>query len=132
MKIPRILTMVALAGALVAARQTPAVTGVVSTFAGNAQHTAVFEPAAANLNAIRWSTTIDRRQTFSNTHYGSPLATAGNTLIVPVKTESDGFELRFFDAANGEERRGAVASDYVLPSHNWIPVYQPVLAAQHL
>jgi len=131
LRILRIVTIVALAGGLAAAQQPAASTGEVPTFAGNAQHTAVFEPPAANLNAIRWSTTIDRRQTFSNTHYGSPLATAGNTLIVPVKTESDGFELRFVDATNGEVRR-AIASDYVLPAHNWIPVYQPVLVSQRV
>lgn len=132
MRMVRLFTFITLAGGLATAQQPPVAPGEVPTFAGNAQHTGVFAPAATNLNAIRWSTTIDRRQTFSNTHYGSPLATAGNTLIVPVKTEGDGFELRFFNATNGEEGRGAVASDYVLPAHNWIPVYQPVLAKQRL
>ena len=108
-------------------RQTPADTGGVPTFAGNGQHTGIFEPAAQDLNAIRWSTTIDRRQTFSNTHYGSPLATAANTLIVPVKTEGDGFQIKMFDGRTGEKQGGTIDSDYVLPSHNWIPVYQPVL-----
>jgi hypothetical protein len=128
MKLLRILTIVAIAGGLAHAQLPPPIPSGVPTFAGNAQHTAMFEPAAAELNAIRWSTTIDRRQTFSNTHYGSPLATADNTLIVPVKTEEDGFELKFFDGRNGEERQATIESDYVLPLHNWIPVYQPVLA----
>ncbi len=123
----RILPLLALAGAIVAAQGTSQATGEVSTFAGNAQHTGVFEPPATDLNAIRWSTTIDRRQTFTNTHYGSPLATAANTLIVPVKTEGDGFQIKMFDGRTGEEQGGTIDTDYVLPSHNWIPVYQPVL-----
>jgi hypothetical protein len=31
----------------------------VSTFAGNAQHTAIFNPAAQDLNRFRWSAPID-------------------------------------------------------------------------
>ena len=123
----RILTIVALAGALASAQGTPPAVGEVSTFAGNAQHTGVFEPPATDLNAIRWSTSIDRRQTFNNTHYGSPLVTAANTLIVPVKTEGDGFQIKVFDGKTGEQNGGTIDTDYVLPSHNWIPVYQPVL-----
>jgi len=32
---------------------------IVPTFGGNAQHTAVYNPAAQHLNAIHWSTSID-------------------------------------------------------------------------
>ena len=79
------------------ARQSTPETGDVPTFAGNAQHTGVYEPAAADLNAIRWSTTIDLRQTFGNTHYGAPLVTArllnrGGTAMtdVPVQVSDAG------------------------------------------
>jgi hypothetical protein len=135
MRRPVLLTLVlataavSTAGGLVGAQGAPPSTGEVATFGGNAQHTAVFEPAATDLNAIRWSTTIDRRETFTNAHYGSPLVTASNTVIVPVKTQGDGFEIRFFDGRSGEPRRGTATSDYVLPAHNWIPVYQPALAS---
>ena len=33
--------------------------GSVPTFAGNPQHTALYDPAVPTLNRIRWSTTID-------------------------------------------------------------------------
>ena len=69
----------------------------VSTFAGNAQHTAIYQPAAQNLNAIHWSTTIDLNNT-SFAHYGAPLITAANTVIVPVKTAS-GFQINVFDGS---------------------------------
>ena len=113
MKLLRILTIVAFAGGLANAQLPPAVPSGVPTFAGNAQHTGVFHAAATDLNVIRWSTTVDRRETFSNTQYGSPLVTAGNILILPVKTERDGFELKFFDARNGDALAIPVESDFL-------------------
>ena len=99
--------------------------GEALTFAGNAQHTGVFEPPATYPHAIRWSTTIDRRQTFNNTHYGSPLATAANTLIVPVKTEGDGFQIKMFDGRTGEQNGERLTPTTCchrttgFPSSNW-------------
>src|SRR5438128_5966692 len=58
----------------------------VSTFAGNAQHTGIYQAPAATLNAIRWSTPIDLNPSARPTHYGAPLVTAANTVITPVKT----------------------------------------------
>jgi hypothetical protein len=100
----------------------------VPTFAGNAQHTSVYLTPAANLNAIRWTTSIDLRQTFGTTHYGAPLVTPGNTIVVPVKTQTDGFQIRLLDASTGQSRGGTLGTDYLLPAHNWIPVYNPALA----
>src|SRR5262245_1790677 len=99
----------------------------VPTFAGNAQHTSVYLTPAANLNASRWTTSIDLRQTFGTTHYGAPLVTPENTIVVPVKTESDGFQIKLLDASTGQSR-GTLGTDYLLPLHNWIPTYNPALA----
>ena len=99
----------------------------VSTFAGNAQHTANYNPAAQDLNAIHWSTSIDLNNTGAFAHYGAPLLTPANTIIVPVKTASDGFQVNVFNAANGTALY-TLASDYIMPSHHWIPSYQPGLA----
>ena len=63
--------------------------GAVPTFAGNAQHTAIFDPAAQDLNAIHWSAPIDLNNTGALAHYGAPLVTAANTVLTPVKTASD-------------------------------------------
>jgi len=96
----------------------------VSTFAGNAQHTAVYQPAAQDLNRIRWSTTIDLNNT-SFAHYGAPLVTAANTVIVPVKTAS-GFQINVFNSSG--IALYTLATDYIRPSFNWVPVYEPVVA----
>ena len=101
---------------------------IVSSFAGNAQHTAVYTPAAQNLNAIHWTTSIDMDNTGGYAHYGAPLLTAANTILVPVKTgKTGGFEINAFSAANGAALY-SLASDYTMPSHNWILPYQPALA----
>src|SRR5262249_21551187 len=100
----------------------------VPMFAGNAQHTAVYSAPAAELNAIRWTTPIDLHANGALAHYGAPLVTTGNSVIVPVKTESDGFQINVLDGATGRPRRATISTDYVLPAHNWIPTYNPALA----
>src|SRR5215510_12886621 len=55
-----------------------------STFAGNAQHTAQYSVRAQHLNRVLWSASVDTRAGGSgNSHYGAPLITASNTIIVP-------------------------------------------------
>jgi hypothetical protein len=100
----------------------------VPTFGGNAQHTSLYETAAVPLDGIRWTTSIDLASTFRTTHYGAPLVTAGNTVIVPVKTATDGFQITAHDGRTGDLKYQSLASDYVLPFHNWVLPYQPVLA----
>src|SRR6266436_8589614 len=100
-----------------------------ASFAGDAQHTAVFPVAAQHLNAIRWTTPIDTHYT-GFAHYGSPLITASNTVIVPVKTAA-GFQLNAFESATGRLKY-TLTNDYIMPpiatNGGWIPVYQPTIA----
>ena len=103
----------------------------VATFGGNAQHTAVYSPAAQDLNAIRWSTAIDLNTSGAFAHFGGPLLTPANTIMVPVKTATNGFLINVFAAADGTAKY-SLSTDYILPSHNWIPVYQPALATSSL
>jgi hypothetical protein len=108
------------------AQTTTIPAGSVPSFAGNAQHTAIYQPAAPNLNLIRWSATIDFNNSGTLTHYGAPLLTAANTLLAPVKIAGDAFRVDAFDAATGAAKY-SLATDYILPNHNWIPVYNPCL-----
>src|SRR6266404_2864324 len=100
--------------------------GSVPSFAGNAQHTATYQPTVPTLNRIRWSATIDFNNSGAGAHYGAPLVTAANTVLAPVKITGDGFRVDAFDGASGAVKY-SLATDYVLPAHNWIPVYNPCL-----
>lgn len=120
------LITLGLAVVLGLAGQTQAQT-LVSTFGGNPQHTANYSPVAQDLNAIHWSTSIDLNNTGAFAHYGAPLLTPANTILVPVKTASNGFQVNVFNAADGTALY-TLTSDYIMPSHNWIPSYQPGLA----
>jgi hypothetical protein len=102
-----------------------------SGFAGNPQHTATSTVASQSLDRIRWHTPVDLRPQYSGNdlliHYGSPLVTTANTVIVPVKVgPTGGFRV---DARSGAD--GALlwttVSDYILPPHDWTPIFGPAL-----
>ena len=86
----------------------------------NAQHSALSAIASQPLQAVHWSTPVDLDPQFSGngdlyTHYGSPVITADNTVIVPVKTWAyGGFELNAFNGATGAEL-WSQSTDYSLP-----------------
>ena len=64
-------------------------------------------------------------------HYGSPLLTRQNTLIVPVKTGAyDGFRIEARDPADGS-LKWMQASDYTLPAAGWIPACGIALTPKH-
>jgi hypothetical protein len=67
--------------------------GSVPSFAGNPQHTALYQPTVPDLNRIRWSATIDFNNAGALAHYGAPLVTAANTVIGPVKIANDAFRV---------------------------------------
>ena len=98
-----------------------------ATFGGNAQHTSSYSPPAQNLNAIKWTTSNDLNNSGALTHYGSPLVTAGNTVLVPVKIANDGFQINAFNGTTHAPKYTAV-TDYILPAHNWIPSYNACIA----
>src|SRR5579863_8089363 len=74
-----------------------------SGYAHDPQHTAISAQAAQPLHAIHWQTPVDLNppgggQGSLLIHYGSPIVTAGNTVIVPVKTgATDGFQVEAFN-----------------------------------
>lgn len=88
------------------------------------------------MSRIRWSAPVDLHPQYNGSgdlliHYGTPLATRANTIIFPVKTGTyDGFRV---EARNGGD--GTVlwtrASDYTLPSHNWVPSFGPAITPKN-
>jgi len=104
-----------------------------SGYAHDPQHTALSANQAQPLHSIHWQAPVDLNppggaQGDLLIHYGSPLVTAGNTVIVPVKTgATDGFQLEAFNGATGAPIY-TLPTDYLLPAHGWIPPYAPALA----
>lgn len=102
-----------------------------SSYAHDAQHTAISDVASQHLASIHWQTPVDLNPQYYGgslyIHYGSPLVTQANTVIVPVKTgASDGFEVEAFDGGTGA-LKWTVNTDYSVPSSSWTPPLSVVL-----
>jgi hypothetical protein len=94
-------------------------------FGGDAQHTAVSAVPAQPLQRVRWSTPVDLQPQYSGTdlliHYGTPLVTRRNTVLIPVKVgAADGFQVEARRADNGA-LVWMEPTDYTLPTHGWVP-----------
>jgi hypothetical protein len=103
------------------------------SFALDAQHNALSGNASQALHKIHWKTAVDLKPQYNGgellIHYGSPLVTAQNTVIVPVKTgATSGFQVEARHANNGS-LMWSINSDYILPAHNWTPEFGPVLTS---
>jgi hypothetical protein len=106
-----------------------------SGYAHDSQHNAAGSVASQPLNHILWQTPVDLNPQYSGSslhiHYGSPLITRSNTVIVPVKTgTTGGFRVEALAAATGGTN-WMCSTDYVLPSHGWIPSFSPVLTPKN-
>lgn len=103
-------------------------------FARDAQHSALGAVATQDFERIRWSRPVDLAPRYRPSgalliHYGSPVITSHNTVVMPVKTgATGGFRFEARSGANGGLIWSA-DSDYVLPAHNWVPSYNLALNA---
>jgi hypothetical protein len=100
-------------------------------YARDAQHTSVGAGPSQLPQRIRWSTPVDQMPQYTGSdlliHYGSPLMTRVNTVIVPVKTgATGGFQVSALRASDGGQL-WTVSSDYAVPQHNWFPVFGATL-----
>ena len=92
------------------------------------QHSNLGTGPAQVPNRVRWSTPVDLDPQYTGSdlyiHYGSPLITRVNTVIVPVKTgATGGFEVKALSASTGSQLWGPITSDYTVPQHNWFPIF---------
>lgn len=106
-----------------------------SNYAHDPQHTAVSAVASQPLNRIKWQTPVDLAPQYTGgnllIHYGSPLVTAANSVIVPVKTgATDGFRLDVRNGADGSLKY-SLSTDYSLPPNEWIPSFGPALTVRN-
>ena len=101
-------------------------------FGSDAQHAAQAQVATQSLSRIAWQTPVDLAPQYSSrgyllVHYGSPVITASNTVILPVQRAVQ--ELYRFEARAGATGAlmWSVDSDYVMPAHRWTPSYNLTL-----
>lgn len=101
-------------------------------FGRDAQHTATGAIATQPLSRVTWTTPVDLAPQYAGTslliHYGSPVISAANTVLVPVKTAAQGgFRVEARDGGSGALLWSA-GSDYQLPTgSSWTPSYNLVL-----
>ncbi len=103
-------------------------------FGRDAQRRAQAGIATADLNRIAWRTPVDLVPPYRTgallAHYGSPVISSRNTVVVPLKTLSDrAFRIEARAGGNGV-LMWQLDSDYVLPpGYNWMPSWNLTLDA---
>jgi hypothetical protein len=107
-----------------------------STYAYGPQHTALSPTPGQPLSRVLWQMPVDLSPQLTNgelyIHYGSPLVTPRNTVIVPVKAGATGnFRVEAHRGTDGS-LLWALSSDYVSPPAAWVPVFGPTLAGERL
>lgn len=78
-------------------------------YAGNAQHTAVALEPPQPFTKIRWKAKVDHERlpplATITVHYGSPMITAGNTVLVPTHlSDAAGYRVNAYSGVNGAPR----------------------------
>ncbi|MBR7799219.1 hypothetical protein [Undibacterium fentianense] len=104
--------------------------------AGNAQHEALSAVATQSFSKIVWQAPVDLAPKYSAqgyllVHYGSPVISAKNTVVMPVKIASD--PVYRFEARNGNDGKviWSENTDYIMPPYRWTPTYNVTLTANN-
>src|SRR5947209_9075083 len=85
------------------APRTFAQSGAWLTHSHDARHTGLSSVASQPLATVHWQTPVDLAPPSGEIfiHYGSPLVTSANTVVVPVKTGSNSFRIEAHNGATG-------------------------------
>jgi hypothetical protein len=107
--------------------------GTWLTHSHDAQHTAVSSVPSQPLSAIHWQVPVDLNPPTGEIfiHYGSPLITAANTVIVPVKTGANSFRVEAHDGATGN-LLWMLSTAYQAPSAGFMPGLGPTIFRNRL
>src|SRR5215813_1181517 len=107
--------------------------GEWSAHARDAQHTGVSPVASQKLANIHWQVPVDLTPPEGEIliHYGSPVITAKNTVIVPVKTDTSSFRVQAHDGATGN-RVWTLGTAYQPPFAGFMPGLGVTLSHHHL
>jgi hypothetical protein len=93
-----------------------------ATHAHDAQHTGVSQVASQSLAKIHWHVPVDLAPPEGEIfiHYGSPVITRRNTVIVPVKTGASSFRVQAHEGASGR-RLWTLPTAYRPPFAGFMP-----------
>ena len=124
---PKLLPLAIALGVLTGFAELPARGQGWPAYGHDAQHTMLSATGSQIPQQVRWSTPVDLVPQYSGSdlfiHYGSPVITANNTVIFPVKTGANsGFRVEAHNASHGGALVWALNTDYAVPSHNWFPI----------
>jgi len=103
------------------------------THSHDAQHSAISGVASQPFTKIHWHAPVDLAPPQGEIfiHYGSPLVTAANTVIFPVKTGDNKFRVEGRNGATGK-RMWTQATRYFAPSATFLLGLGPTLANNQL
>jgi outer membrane protein assembly factor BamB len=103
------------------------------THSHDAQHTGVSSVASQPLTKIHWKAPVDLAVPAGEIfiHYGSPVITAANTVIVPVKTGADSFRIVARKGATGQIL-WRYPTTYQAPFASFLPGMGPALSGDRL
>ncbi len=108
-------------------------TGDWLTHSHDEQHTALATVQSQPLSVIHWHTPVDLFPPGGEifVHYGSPLITAANTVIVPVKTGTNSFRVEAHNGATGK-RLWLQNTGYQAPEASFVPGLGPTISGNQL
>ena len=113
--------------------QAGAQNGAWLTHSHDEQHTALSTVQSQPFGSIHWKTKVDlfppQGEIFI--HYGSPLVTASNTVIVPVKTGPNNFRVAAYDGATGK-KLWTHGTHYQVPVADFVPGMGPTMSGNEL
>ena len=124
----------AIAAFLVLAAITAAAQAGWPTHSHDAQHTGISSVGAQSFTKIHWHTPVDLDVPTGEilVHYGTPLVTPANTVIIPIKTSTDAFRVGARSATTGVHL-WSLATAYQAPSSvSFLPGIGPTLAGNQL
>jgi hypothetical protein len=103
------------------------------THSHDEQHTGVSSVQSQPLSKIHWKTPVDLAVPAGEIfiHYGSPLVTARNTVIVPLKIGTDSFRIVAHNGATGNIL-WKHSTSYQAPFANFLPGIGPTLFQNRL
>ncbi len=126
-------SLVLAAACLLLAAIAAAQTGAWLTHSHDEQHTALSTIGSQPLSSIHWHVPVDLHPPEGEIfiHYGSPLVTAANTVIVPVKTGANSFRVEAHDGATGT-RLWMQTTGYQAPEADFVPGMGPTISGNQL